>query len=264
MKKILCPTDFSDISLNAIAYGAKLAQVSNADLVLFHEHSLWSASPEEIILGKSSLTESIANELESQCIQISKAFHISCYADVIASGRSLVGLIEEFSSEFDMIVMGIDQDYDLFSYVFGSRAFQVSKHTELPMILVPDEFTFEKIDRIAFAFDPSEKRETPIEQLTMWAERWNSKITLLEGVQTEDPAPISRVSHPGIGSEAIQVQHLSKSKMIDEIDQFMLEHNANVLALFSRQRKFFESMFHKSVIREMTRKATYPLFIFHR
>ncbi len=264
VKKILCPTDFSDISLNAIAYAAKLAQISGADLILFHEHSLWSASPEELLVGKSTFTQTIADELEKHCMQISKAFHISCYSDVIASGRSLAGLIEEFSEEFDLIVMGIDKEYDFFSYVFGSRAYQVSRHTEIPMILVPDEYTYENVDQIAFAFDPTEKRETPVSQLTEWSEIWNSKITLLEAVMNEDVAPVDKKHHSGVKGETIQVEHISRKKMIDEIDGYMHESETNMLALFSRHRRFFESLFHKSVIQEMTKRATYPLFIFHK
>ena len=34
IKKIICPTDFSKASINAIEYAAKLAKVFNAELLL--------------------------------------------------------------------------------------------------------------------------------------------------------------------------------------------------------------------------------------
>ena len=34
--KIVCPTDFSECSLNAVEYAAKLGELYKADLYLFH------------------------------------------------------------------------------------------------------------------------------------------------------------------------------------------------------------------------------------
>lgn len=44
MKKILCPTDFSETAQNAIAYAAKLAQTTEAMLVLFNVQSIFDRS----------------------------------------------------------------------------------------------------------------------------------------------------------------------------------------------------------------------------
>ena len=264
MKKILCPIDFSENSLNATAYAAKVAQCSNADLVLFHEHSLWNFSPEEVLSGRGTVTMEIAEELELRCRQISQAFHITCYADVVSSGRTLVSLLEEFSDTYDLVVMWLSTARDIGQFVFGSRAFQVSRLIEVPLLFVPENYTFKMIERIAFAFDPSDEHETGIDQLTKWAEIWKAKVALLEGVNKNmvlDTAASDKTRH---GGNSIEVLTIDKKHLIDELHSYMMDERADLLALHARHHGFFESLLHKSVIRAMTGKAMYPVFIFHR
>ena len=261
MKKILCPTDFSETAQNSIAYAAKIAQVSNAELVLFHEHSLWSLSTEEIIMGSNVRTARIAEELEEACAQISQAFHISCTANVVASGQTLVSLIEKYEDEFDLIVMGIDNRFDFLTYLAGSRAFQVSKNTRLPLVLVPKNYVFKSIDHIAFAFDPIEKRETNVTQLTEWAEIWKSEVSLLEAVHS-DKQVVTAVGESK-GSLQIPVEQIEKAHTASSIHAYMISGKADMLALYSRNRGFFERLFHASVIKDLSSRAVYPLFIFH-
>jgi hypothetical protein len=45
MKKILCPTDFSETAHNAIAYAAKLAKATNCELTLLNVQSMFDFTP---------------------------------------------------------------------------------------------------------------------------------------------------------------------------------------------------------------------------
>jgi len=261
MKKVFCPIDFSDVSMNATAYAAKIAQVSNAELVLFHEHSIWS-NPEEFVTGSDEATGWIADELEEQALQISNAFHISCYAEVISSTKPLLSLLEERSGDIDLFVLGMDKKTDLVKDIFGSLAFRLIRNVRIPVVLVPENYTFQPIDRIVFAFDPDEERETPIDQLVQWADIWKSEIRLLEGVTALEPSAdvadtIESTSH-GIG-----ITKVPRESLIDAIGDFMAEDKADLIALFVRHRKFTERFWHRSLIRRLEKAAIIPLFLFH-
>lgn len=69
MKKILCPTDFSEPAHNAIAYAAKLAQATNCELTLLNVQSMFDFTPMEIIRGKEVTVAGMAEQLETQSLK---------------------------------------------------------------------------------------------------------------------------------------------------------------------------------------------------
>ena len=66
MKKILCPTDFSDTAQNAVAYAAKLAQAMHADLTLLNVQSVFDFTPVEVVRGKDITLAGAAERLEAE------------------------------------------------------------------------------------------------------------------------------------------------------------------------------------------------------
>ncbi|MEJ2003663.1 MAG: universal stress protein [Cyclobacteriaceae bacterium] len=260
MKKVLCPIDFSDVSMNTTAYAAKIAQISNAELILFHEHSLWS-NPEELVTGSAATTESIASELEERAVQISGAFHISCYADVVSSTKPLSSLIEDHADDIDLIVIGIERETDLIKEVFGSLSFRLIQNVRVPVILVPENYTYQSIDKIVFAFDPYEKSETPIDQLVEWAGCWKSEIQLLEGVDGPDSA--DSVGGDMAKREYVVIHRINRNELADEIQSFIVKGNVSMLAMFVRDRKMIQRIMHRSLIQKLEAVTTIPLFIFH-
>lgn len=64
MKDILCPTDFSPAAQNAIAYAAKLAQVVEGNVTLFHVQSVFDVTPASVLTGKKVILANAAEQLE--------------------------------------------------------------------------------------------------------------------------------------------------------------------------------------------------------
>ena len=80
MKKILCPTDFSDAANDAVAYAAKLCHATGAALTLLHVQSLFDVTA--VFQQKEKMLMLAKEELEAQSRQVAKTFKISCYAQV--------------------------------------------------------------------------------------------------------------------------------------------------------------------------------------
>jgi len=105
MKKILCPTDFSETAHTAIAYAAKLARAINAELTLLNVQSLFEYTPVELVRGKEMTIAGAAERLEAQSREVSRAFKISCYAEVEPSFSKLSTIITRKAKQFDLVVM---------------------------------------------------------------------------------------------------------------------------------------------------------------
>ena len=90
IKKIICPTDFSSVANNAIEYAAKLSQVFNAELMLFHVQVISPLQEVGIMLGmgNSNLrgdSRLVANRLKEMSAEINKMFKI-CNFDALYYG----------------------------------------------------------------------------------------------------------------------------------------------------------------------------------
>ena len=70
MKKILCPTDFSDTALNGIVYAAKFAHHIGATLTLFNVQSLFNINPLDVVQGKIVRVNTYKELLEKQTISL--------------------------------------------------------------------------------------------------------------------------------------------------------------------------------------------------
>src|SRR5678815_4171956 len=80
MKKILCPTDFSETANSGVVYAAKLAKATGCILTLLHVRSVFDYAFPELNDGPIVSTDEITAQLEAQSREISQTFKISCYA----------------------------------------------------------------------------------------------------------------------------------------------------------------------------------------
>ncbi len=162
MKKILCPTDFSDSAQNAIAYAAKLAHRMGAQLTLFNVQSSLENLPLEIIGTKSSKVKAYEKLLDEQSFEISRTFKISCYAEVISTAASLSKTIAYKANGYDLLVMGSDGADDFVQFFLGSHSYKAVVEVNVPALVIPAGCIYSEIEDMVFAFDYLRERRLPI------------------------------------------------------------------------------------------------------
>jgi hypothetical protein len=72
MKKILCPTDFSEAAHSGIAYAAKFAKVIDAEITLFNVQSRFDISVDDLFKSRSEKLLLINEQLELQSRRFQK------------------------------------------------------------------------------------------------------------------------------------------------------------------------------------------------
>ncbi len=270
MKRILCPTDFSEIAHNAIAYAAKVAQATGAELILFNVQSMFDLTPVEMVRGKAMTIEAVARQLEAQSLEVSKAFKISCYSEVQPVASSLAKNIAASAREYDLLVMGTNGANDYFQALFGSNAYHVVKKASIPVLLVPLESSFTDIKQIVYAFDYMRDGKLPVKQLLPWVKKLQSEICVLDVMEesfsqraNEELNLMQDQFRALYGDEiALRFDTIRSAEVIESINLYMLRNNADILALCTHHHGLFE-LFHKSVIKAISSMARYPVFIFH-
>jgi nucleotide-binding universal stress UspA family protein len=269
MKRILCPTDFSEAAEQAIAYAAKLCKKVNAELTLLNAQTIFSLPPEEVIKGKFLATEPVRSRLEDQCYQVMQVFKITCLSEVEPSNKSLSDIITQRAKDFDLIVMGTNGADDYYQFFFGTNSYQVIRLSTIPVMLIPHGCGYQDISTIVFAYDYEHEHKLPMTQLTEWAKLLEARVTVLQvkdhysheaEVSAKEIQQRSKMS-----TEAIDVHFdtIYSNEVISSIDSYVLRNNADALALCSMNPSIIQTLFHKSIIKALSATASYPLLIFH-
>ncbi|HET9487466.1 MAG TPA: universal stress protein [Chryseosolibacter sp.] len=271
MKKILCPTDFSATSNNAITYAAKLAQATNSELTLLNVQSLFEFTPVEFVTGKQFTLKATGERLQAQCREVSNVFKISCTAEVEPTYHKLSSVIRDKSHLYDLIVMGSNGPDDLYQFLFGTHTYHALEKTHAPLLLIRDGTLYTAIKKIVFAFDYLKERKLPADPLLKFAKSLKSDVIVLQ-VMEEAYSEAAEVDlkelqiilksklpeNSPITFETIRSSNISKS-----IDSYVRKHEPDILALCTKDRNVVEKLFHKSIIRDISTVCNYPLLLFH-
>lgn len=143
LKKILCPTDFSENSEHAMKYALTLATLSQAELQLFHvvEPITYPQSTElfEPVLDEVELTmkmeAAFQKQLEDQVATLKDEY--SKVSGKLVTGTTFLEIIKAAREEkADMIVMGTHGRTGLAHVFIGSVAEKVVREAPCPVLTV--------------------------------------------------------------------------------------------------------------------------------
>jgi len=270
MKKILCPTDFSDAAFNAIAYAAKLAQSTGAELILYNVQSMTEQLVQKTIFGNAITFSKVSEELEEQSREIAQIFKISCYAEVEVSASTLSNSIERKAEGYDLIVIGTDGTDDLYSFFAGSNSYHVIRKSKIPVLVIPVECGYSEIRHIVYAFNYLKEQSLPMEQLAPWVNTLHSELSVLQVMEEahsvemenelKDLQFIISAAHADV---KLNFDTIRSSEIPQSINSYILRNDIDILALCTHHKNFIENIFHKSVIKNISGLSTYPIFVFH-
>ena len=143
IKKILCPTDFSENSEYALKYALALATLSQADLQLFHvvEPITYPQSTEffEPVLDEVELMmkmeTAFQQQLEDQVTTL-KAKYPKIKGKLVTGNTFLEIIQAARDDDVDMIVMGTHGRTGLAHVLIGSVAERVVREAPCPVLTV--------------------------------------------------------------------------------------------------------------------------------
>ncbi|MBC8041914.1 MAG: universal stress protein [Rhizobacter sp.] len=140
IKKILCPTDFSERSLQALHYATGFAQAMNAELLMLHV-----TQPNVALINDAVPYVPIDPELIPQCkSQLSAYVKANVPAGITTAEQVEVGdaagqiVLQAEVCGADLIVIGSHGRTGFQRLVLGSTAESVVRHAHCPVLVVKD------------------------------------------------------------------------------------------------------------------------------
>lgn len=276
IKKIICPVDFSEAATNAAEYAAKLAQILHAEVLLINIERIIPAAV-AVSLGEGIGADSRENSriaskrLREMSDDVNKMFKISSSYEVDITTQSLSTVLSAAGNERSMIVMGTNGIDNLSQFLFGTNTYNVIRKAECPVLLVPEKFSYGTYKNLLYAFTYEEKGRLALNQFYEFAKHFKAKITFLHisKKDTNISRDIFRASKEEIekcfnGKEDLDFKRVFSDDVAEAIDQFMVEHQADMLVMAAHHRNLIEALFTKApLMAGLSVTAYYPILVFH-
>lgn len=163
MKKILVPTDFSEIASNALGFAVQLAKKMNAELLLLHvlelDYGSFMSSGQVVsgdfdlvyqntlIRGAERRIERIVDTIEG--VKVKSKLVIDDAEDAIER------TITDF--DIDIVVMGSKGAKGLKEMLIGSHTEKIIRRVKCPVITIKGKTDLNDLNKVMFATDLSEE-----------------------------------------------------------------------------------------------------------
>ena len=271
--KILCPTDFSECSLNAIEYAAKLGEKFKADLILFHVpntddyQKLFAKNPVsgDLLTFAEKKLESLVQEVKQESLE--KGLH-SC-TGIIEEGKTSTTILEYADAhQIDLIIMGTEGINDFKKNYIGTRTSKVVSKSNVDVMVIPRKVFFKPIKKFVYATDYLEEDKVAIQKVVKLAKFYDSEIDIVH-VATKKKS-IDKALHQTMVSEITpyikyeKVNFILKSYRDDPglgLENYLITSKGDMLVTLSKKKSWFDQLFTNNLSKKMSYFINKPLFV---
>ncbi len=155
INSILIPTDFSELSENALKVGISIAKRQNAEITLLHVLDRFAyLQPTEVFLPDVGLIPDLILMTEERLREFADQLLVD--TGIKATGKVLPGIPSEricrfaFENNFSMIVMGTHGTSGLREFFIGSEAYRVVKNAPCPVLTIPGNWNRTEFEKVLF------------------------------------------------------------------------------------------------------------------
>ena len=283
MKKLLVPTDFSDISKNSIIYAFHLADQLNMQVQLLHVLELYKfaagTSEAELISTilpsdniremEESATESFKKLIEE--IRVEFLFQ-SQYELRVVSGHLINEIIiESAQDEISLLIMAVSGNQDLISRFTNNTISAIITDAICPVLLVPSGFSYRTPSKVTLATDFNKSDLDIIAKFLSFFVSQNPEFQVLHISQKPNDfkTELKFAGFKQLVNEKIDYQNM-KFKMVNykNVVKGILEElkidEADMLLMLKEHESFFKSLIETSKTEKIAHYLKIPMISFNQ
>jgi nucleotide-binding universal stress UspA family protein len=275
MKKILVPIDFTETSDNAFVHAIEMAKVLHAELVLLHtfdlpiiDNQLFPQNYIEVLNSaelaqfeyfkdKIRVLRELADNRKLGYIQMN---HLLMDGDLIDAIKKAVK-----QENIDMVVMGTNGASGWTSVFIGTNTGYVISDISVPVLSVPIEAKFQKIETIAFTTRFREKDIEALIKVLKIAKKLHANVKCLYVKTSNSDVTDEKIkrweSH--FEDEPIQFFVIPSEDVKETIEDFLVNQGADILAILTYKRNFFAELFTHTLTQKLSYYLKTPILAFH-
>lgn len=271
MKKILCPVDFSASSERVARYAAQLARDTKSKVVLIGTHEGKLA----VAVGGEGEDKGDALEMLGEIHDLLKLnYNIPCGVEEELISGDVSKKLSAVTDHYDLTVLGAPQKNDRSEFLNFARIdlIKVIQKSLAPLLIVPENFNYEKIKRLTYAYDYRHEPQPPLTQL-YWLASWFGVelrfVSILQNSSRVEEKKFESIENRIMAEKKpeikISFETVAYKDVAECLDHYIgLWSENNLLVLSVNHQNILERLWHKSVVKELLRCAKRPYLILHK
>jgi nucleotide-binding universal stress UspA family protein len=273
MKTILAATDFSDAGNNAVNYAGGLAKSIKAKLIILHVGQIEGNTPEipQMILSWEAVESAARERLHRLKEHLKKELgeiNIECRYRIGSSSDEI--LFKAKKEHAELIVVGMEGTGRFLDRLMGSVATDLGRRATIPVLIIPNNSTFQDFNKIVLGTDLGATTETStLQALKTFARSFDSKIFVLNVRKSLDETPSELDVNGSIEVDHFlkgvnHVQDFIESNEVEEgLIQYADENNAQLICIIPHAHSFWYRLTHETHTKKVSFKTKVPLLILH-
>jgi nucleotide-binding universal stress UspA family protein len=273
IRKILVPTDFSDNAGNAARFALELARSMSSTVILYHACRVPVLTSNEMMIAASNTD--LEHESREQLRALANRLQAETgYSnmDIRTSSGFAVDEIKELveSESIDLVVMGTKGASGLSGILIGSNTADVIGHCQCPVLAIPEEAHFVPPSRIVFATNYADNDFQTLYMLVDMFRSFNPEIQVVHVEEKHHGRLDQRMFDwfeaqvlASIPYDKFSFHLIHADNMEEALNDFLHVSKADILAVATRHRGFFERLTSKSLTRKLAFHSHLPLLAFH-
>ncbi|MEM8966209.1 MAG: universal stress protein [Bacteroidota bacterium] len=279
--KILVPIDFSADATQALRYATALAKLVRAappevdlsppELLILHVFQVPTGGDASFFVTSPMIerAEEETNQRLQKVIENIPDIQSVPHRLITKLSMPYEGIGEAIEEEpVDLVIMG-GRGVNASANWLGSTTLQVMRHVHCPVLAVP--YTSEEFypQHVAFATDLLATEKIPsLDLFKKLLKLWQAKVDLIhvrphpEGISLEQAQEALQLDQ--FLKDAPHSYHFVEDKVpVRGIEQYLSESPADLLVVIPRHHAALESLFHKSVSKQLVTSSSIPILSIH-
>ncbi len=276
MDTILYATDCNKNSISTLNYAKNLSETLKARLIVFHIYDIPPVRTSNIRsaeqLHKLAMIEQ-REILENYCIKnLNQNLSNSQLTYEVAQNSSISkGIIDRISkANIDLLVIGMKDEHSTRGFFSGNIANKLIEKKLCPILIIPPNFSYKSLKKIAYASDFESADIIAIEKLAAIAERYNAVIEVVHIPTMDEYTAMQQMEW---FKELLKVQvaykkisfHMVLANSIEQgLRMHIRDEHADILGMLERENNgLFATFFNKDIVKKMETLVTIPILCFN-
>lgn len=278
MKKILCPTDFSNTAAKAVEYATLIARQAGAHLTLLHVVHLPIVDTSETALVASELLGEQMRDAEARLQELCQLMeqrhganrdgNFTC--DYILKEALLTDIAEHLTktSGYDLIVMGTTGVGNaLEGILIGSNAEAVMEQVKCPVLSIPSTAAHPQIRKIVYASDYAPEDIATLRDVLNFASLFDAQVDVVHVVKENASSSDDKKQRflqelqAAFTGAPLHFEEVVNRHRSEGLKSYYDAAGADMIAILRREKGFLRELFSQSLAEKMTYQAQVPLLV---
>jgi nucleotide-binding universal stress UspA family protein len=274
MKNILIPCDFSDTSENAFNYGVELARQLSAGIMLLHVNQVPLSNPEfgmaayAMAGSEQESVDALKNLADKARLENPDITHIQYYCETGIPADVIKNFALKHNPE--LIILGLTwHGSAIGESLFGSTALEVARECNSTTIVVPPDFIYRGIGRIAYACDYSRvPSNTALSRMVDICGALKAELVVVHVVPTGHELHSDEIESDNYLERRLQNSPhrtviIHENKIVQGLMSFIRHGEVDMIALEPASHSFLYRLFHPSTVKDMIFNSPVPVLALH-